>query len=236
MTHELFLEDSYLTQCKAEITDIQEGKVVLNQTVFYPTGGGQEHDLGVIQQGNHAVKVTKVKKENGQIYHYVESADQLLYGPVNVEIDWERRYAFMRHHSMLHIIGAIFNRKYGSLATGNQIYADKARIDLTNIIELDPAELNETIQEANVEINKNHPIQARILPRDEAANISDYIKTVVNLVPSHVKEIRLVSIGNIDEQACGGTHVRETREIGQVVLEKTKSKGKGAMRLELKIV
>lgn len=233
VTKELYLEDSYQTKCEAIIISLEEDKVVLNQTVFYPTGGGQEHDLGWLQQGDVSVEVHKVKKENGTIVHYVKNPEKLSVGPVMAEIDWQRRKGLMRHHSMLHVLGSVFYKHYGSLCTGNQIYEDRARIDLTGITELKDEDLNQIISEANKEIEANHPISTKLVPREEAEAISGSIKTVVNLIPEFVREIRLVKIGDIDQQACGGTHVKETNEIGKITLEKTKNKGKGVTRLEL---
>ena len=234
MTAELFLTDSYKTSCHAKIEEIEGEKVFLDQTVFYPSGGGQECDTGSILQDGESYEVFKVKKEQGRIVHYVKNAGNLKTGPCTAEIDWTRRHGLMRHHSMLHVLGSVFYKHHGSLCTGNQIYQDRARIDLTGITELNSEEIEKMIEEANQEILANHPITTRILPREEAESLSGSIKTVVNLIPESVREIRLVKIGDIDDQACGGTHVKETREIGSIILEKTKNKGKGVTRLELR--
>lgn len=236
LTLQLFLENSYLTKCDAEIIEIENDKVRLDKTIFYPAGGGQEHDTGFLKQGDVTFKVYKVKKESGEINHYVKNPERLLLGPVIAEIDWKKRYAFMRNHSMLHVVGSVFHKRHKSLCTGNQIYQEKARIDLTEISNINNEDVKLVIQEANNELKKNHLISSRVLPREEVGDLSDSIKTVVNLIPKTVSEIRLVSIGDIDEQACGGTHVSNTNEIGGILLEKTKSKGKGVMRLELKSV
>lgn len=236
MTKELFLTDSYLKDCDATIISIEDGKIELDQTVFYPAGGGQECDTGVLQQGDIIAEVHTVKREKGRIYHYTDQYENFSLGPVKATIDWKKRYAFMRNHSMLHVLGSVFYRKFGSLCTGNQIYFNKARIDLTEIVNINIEDINAAVQEANHEVKNNHIISSKVLPREEAGNLSNSIKTVVNLIPKSVLEIRLVSIGNIDEQACGGTHVKQTNEIGEIILEKVKSKGKGIMRLELKAI
>ena len=230
---ELFLEDSYLQECEATILSIDENKIVLNQTVFYPTGGGQEHDTGFLIQNGQTFDVVNVKKEQGKVVHYVKDAEGLVIGEVKAKIDWERRYQLMQHHSLLHVMASVFHRKYGSLCTGNQIHPEKARIDLTEISSLTQEEIADAIERTNKEIKANHLITTRVLPREEAENISGTIKTVVNLIPDFVKEIRLVKIGEIDEQACGGTHVKGTSELQGVVLDKVKSKGKGITRLEV---
>ena len=236
MTKELFLEDSYLKACAAEITAIDGDKVSLNQTVFYPAGGGQETDTGVLVQNGVEVAVTKVKKEGGEICHYVSEPEKLVLGPVTAKVDWERRKNLMKHHTLLHVIAAVFHQEHNSLCTGNQIYPDKARIDLTGITELSSEEIDALVERANEELARNHPVTVRTLPREQAEEISGVIKTIVNLIPEAVKDIRLVKIGDIDEQACGGTHINETGAVGQFVLDKTKNKGKGVTRLEVRTV
>ncbi|TLS36513.1 alanyl-tRNA editing protein [Pseudalkalibacillus caeni] len=234
MAAELFLEDSYLKECNANIVEVEGNKVKLDQTVFYPTGGGQEHDTGFLVQNGREYEVSKVKKEKGDIVHYVKDPEGLEEGEVTAVIDWNRRYSLMKHHSLLHVLASVFNKEYGSLCTGNQIYPDRARIDLTEIHSLEKEDLDRIVEQANNEIHANHPISSRVLPREEAEQISGAIKTVVNLIPAFVKDIRLVKIGEIDEQACGGTHIGETKEIEGVVLDKVKNKGKGVTRLEVR--
>lgn len=235
MTIELYLNDSYKTTCDSRVISIEEDKIILDQTVFYPTGGGQEHDLGWLYQGSQSVRVYKVKKEHGLIYHYVESPEKLSLGPVIAEIDWQWRYGLMRHHTMLHIVASVFFKQFGSLCTGNQVYMNKSRIDLTGISELDEEAIQKLIDESNHVINTNHHVMAKVVPREKAESISYSIKTVVNLIPESVKEIRLIRIGNVDEQPCGGTHVKQTDEIGKIILEKVKKKSKGIIRLELRV-
>src|SRR5690606_29283668 len=152
------------------------------------------------------------------------------------KLDWDRRQNLMKHHTLLHVIAAVFNQEHDSLCTGNQIYPDKARIDLTGITELSQEEIDALVSKANDELERNHEVSVRTLPREEAENISGVIKTIVNLIPKAVKEIRLVKIGDIDEQACGGTHVKQTGAVGKFVLDKTKNKGKGVTRLEVRTI
>ena len=236
MTDELFLEDSYLQASETEITAIDGNCAILSRTPFYPGGGGQENDTGWLLQNGQKTEVIKVKKENGIICHTVKEPEKLSPGKVTAKIDWDRRLNLMKHHTLLHVIAALFNGERGSLCTGNQIYPDKARIDLTEISELTQEEVERLAAKVNEELARNHPVTTRTLPREEAEGISGAIKTIVNLIPESVKEVRLVKIGDIDEQACGGTHVQETGEIGQFRIDKTKNKGKGVTRLEVHII
>lgn len=233
MTEELYLRDSYLTHCDAQIIQVEGNQVIMDRTIFYPTGGGQEHDLGVLRQNDREYPVLRVKREQGQIIHVVEDAGDLRPGPVSLQIDWDRRYGLMRHHSLLHVLAAVVHRRYGALCTGNQIYPDRARIDFTSLSDLTAEEVAQIEAETNAEISQNHAVTSRWITREEADNAPSIIKTVVNLLPPSVTSVRLVAIGSIDEQACGGTHVKETSEIGRLVIHKIKSKGSDSKRLEV---
>lgn len=149
MTQTLFLEDSYNQECTVLIKRVDGEKVILDQTIFYPTGGGQECDTGVLMQNGHAYEVYQVKKEAGQIVHYVKGAETLNEGEAVVKIDWQRRYGLMRHHSLLHVLGAVVYEKYGALCTGNQIYPERARIDFNQLQDLSSEEVEEIVREAN---------------------------------------------------------------------------------------
>ncbi|SHE11713.1 alanyl-tRNA synthetase [Chlamydia abortus] len=233
---ELFLADSYLKECEVEIVDIEEDKVILDRTVFYPTGGGQEHDTGVLVQGEQAFEVYQVKREKGQIVHYVKEAGKLDKGLALARIDWERRYGLMRHHTLLHVLGAVVYQKFEALCSGNQIYPDRARIDFNQLHDLTPEQLADIVSETNRLIEEDHPISYRTVSREEAENIAGLIKTMVSLLPPSVTHVRLVSIDSVDEQACGGTHVQRTGEIGRMEITDVKSKGKNNKRLEVRII
>lgn len=234
MEKEIFLENSYQTSCKTFIKEINENKVILNQTVFYPTGGGQPFDTGVIEQGDHEVEVVKVKREQGEIVHYVQNAENLTLGEAKAHIDWDRRYRFMRYHTLLHVIAGHLYNKFGALATSNEIYEDnRARIDIK--FEEEIPEDYFTVMEKEIQdiIEENHLISTRSLPREEVEKIPGSIKTVINLLPKSIQTIRLVEINELDEQACGGTHVKSTNEIGSFSFTKVKNKGKNGKRIEV---
>lgn len=233
MTREVFLEDSYKKEHQAEVIDIKENKIILDETIFYPSGGGQPHDTGMIKQGNEIFKVNKVQRENGQIVHYVDNAEKLKQGPVEILIDWDRRYKLMRYHTLLHVLAGYLYSKFGALATGNQIFEDRARIDFQFEESLTDEQFNEVEEATNKLIQENHHVSIRTVSREEAEEIDGFIKTVINLLPPSIQNVRLVTIGDIDEQACGGTHVKETKEIGSFQISKIKSKGQNKKRLEV---
>ncbi|WJE54246.1 alanyl-tRNA editing protein [Bacillus cereus] len=236
MTEALFLQDVYRKNCQTEITKVDGERVFVKETIFYPTGGGQECDTGVFTQGEHTFEVVKVKKEKGEIVHYVKDSMNLKLGSVQLEIDWERRHNLMRHHSLLHLIGAVVYEKYGALCTGNQIYPDKARIDFNELQELTNEQVAEIERETNHLIQQNKEISTRFINREEAENSTGMIKTAINLLPPTIQEIRTVTIQDIDEQACGGMHVKRTNDIGTLVIDKVKSKGKQKRRFEVRAV
>lgn len=236
MEKELFLENSYQTSCETFIEEMNENKVVLNQTVFYPTGGGQPFDTGILKQGNDEFKVVKVKREQGKIVHYLEDATNLSIGEVTAQINWERRYKLMKYHTLLHVIAGHLYNKFGALATSNEIYEDnRARIDIK--FEGDVPEDYLVVMEREIQqiIEEDHLISTRILPREEVENIPGSIKTVINLLPPSIQMIRLVAISNLDEQACGGTHVQSTKEIGSFSIDKIKNKGPHVKRISITI-
>ncbi|MEH7142517.1 alanyl-tRNA editing protein [Priestia megaterium] len=236
MEKELFLENSYQTSCKTFIKEINENKVILDQTVFYPTGGGQPFDTGVIKQGDHEVEVVKVKREQGEIVHYVQNAKKLTLGEATAHINWDRRYRFMRYHTLLHVIAGHLYNKFGALATSNEIYEDnRARIDIKFEEEIPEGYLTVMEKEIQDIIEENHSISTRSLSREEVEKIPGSIKTVINLLPPSIQTIRLVAISELDEQACGGTHVQSTKEIGAFSINKIKNKGPHTKRIEITI-
>ncbi|MBD8847137.1 alanyl-tRNA editing protein [Priestia megaterium] len=234
MEKELFLENSYQTSCETFIEEINENKVVLNQTVFYPSGGGQPFDTGILKQGNNEFKVIKVKREQGKVIHYLEDATNLSLGEVTAQINWDRRYRFMRYHTLLHVIAGHLYNKFSALATSNEIYEDnRARIDIK--FEEEVPEDYFTVMEKEIHdiIEENHLISTRSLPREEVEKIPGSIKTVINLLPKSIQTIRLVDISELDEQACGGTHIKSTNEIGDFSFTKIKNKGKNTKRIDM---
>ena len=152
--------------------------------------------------------------------------------PVRGEIDWDRRYALMRHHTALHSMSGVIYQLYGATVTGGQMYPDRARMDFM-LPDLSEERLRAIEQRTNELLAEGHPVSIRFLPRAEAFQIPDLIRTKVNLLPEGIETIRVVNIEGIDQQADGGTHVANTREVGQVRIVRWENKGKGNKRLEI---
>ncbi|HUG14214.1 MAG TPA: alanyl-tRNA editing protein [Thermomicrobiales bacterium] len=238
MTGLMYLSDPYAVSFDAIVVDIgPNGWLMLNQTAFYPTGGGQPHDTGSIARGADVWRITDVSKRDGGVVHALDDAPGALTTGATVQgrIDWDRRYRLMRTHTALHVLCGVVFREFGALVTGGNMGIDKARMDF----ELD--DLNETRVRhiettANAVIRDGRRVTWKSLPRDEAFRIPDLIRTRVNLLPEGITEVRVVEIEGLDIQADGGTHVRNTREVGGLRVIGTRSKGRGNKRLEIELI
>ena len=237
MTDQLYLRDAYLKTMDAVVQEIRDGAVVLDRTVFYATGGGQPHDTGTLTwtgpDGDaHTCNVVEVKKQGADLLHKITGDTPPVGTVVYGEIDWDRRYILMRHHTALHSVSGVIHRLFGSLVTGGQMYVDRARMDFA-LEDLSP-ECRQAIEDdTNRLLAEGHPIHVTILPRDEAFQIPDLIRTNINLLPPAIQEVRVVNIEGIDQQADGGTHVANTREVGRVRITKSENKGRINKRLEI---
>jgi misacylated tRNA(Ala) deacylase len=236
VTEALYLRDAELRVFEATVTAVDPGAnaIALDRTAFYPTGGGQPHDLGVIEVGDRRVPVTGVSKRGDEIWHTVDGGLPAIGEPVTGMIDWERRHRLMRTHTAMHLLCGVIWNEWSVPVTGGNMEPLRARMDF----EFDPlpegfAEQVEAL--VNAEIEADRPIEVSFLPRDVALGDADLIRTKVNLIPEAVTEIRVVDIVGLDKQADGGTHVRSSGEVGRLRVVKTESKGKGNKRLRVEI-
>ncbi len=234
MTDLLFHKDSYLQSTNATVIKIVEDNgIVLDRTVFYPGGGGQPHDLGVISIGNKNVAVTKVQNVKGEVIHWVEDNHGITTGQsVTAEIDWDRRYTLMRTHTALHILCGVVWRDYKAQVTGGDMQPGTARMDFE--FENMTAEFAEQIEDTiNREVNDNRTIEVNFLTREQANQVPDLIRTKINLLPEAISEIRTIDISGLDLQADGGTHVKNTSEVGFIKVTGHESKGRINKRLRI---
>lgn len=234
MTQALYPTDSYLQSFSASVTGVfpEEHAITLDQTTFFPGGGGQPCDLGQLTGFGAIYPVVKVKKINGEHWHFLEPESPLpeVGKVLQGQIDWTRRYQLMRTHTALHVLCGVVFRDYGALVTGGDMDPLQGRMDFE--FERMQKELVQDIERAvNQEIAQARPVQVRILPREEAFQIPDLIRTKINLLPEGITEIRTVEIVGLDLQADGGTHVANIAEVGQVHVVDYKSKGKINKRL-----
>ena len=232
MTEELFLGDSYLGEFDARVTRLAGREVVLDRTAFYPGGGGQPPDNGTLGVGPVRARVVDARREADGIVHVLDNPIPETVMELRGELDWDRRYAHMRHHTALHVLSGVIWRGFGAKVTGGQMRADRARMDFSFPGEWTVEIVGEIERLANEALAGEHRVRVYELPRTEALRNPDLIRTEVNLVPERVRAIRIVEIEGIDTQADGGTHVANTREVGQMEITGHKSKGRQNKRIE----
>ncbi|MBI9046660.1 MAG: alanyl-tRNA editing protein [Anaerolineaceae bacterium] len=239
MTETLYQNDSYIKEFEANIIDINEEQhaVLLDRTAFYPGGGGQAADNGILIVNGTSIPIKRAKKGPEGIWHYLEKEVDLptSKGPVSGQINWERRYLMMRTHTAMHVLCGVIFRDYGAMVTGGDMDPGKGRMDFE--FESLQKEFVALIERSvNEEIAKEHDIFTQILPREEAFQIPDLLRTKINLLPPAIKEIRTVEIRGLDLQADGGTHVHNTKEVGLIRIPNYKSKGKINKRFYLELI
>jgi len=234
MTELLYQTDSYLREFEAVVTEIVGDGVVLDRTAFYPGGGGQPNDVGRLLADGGEWEVVKVGRSEGRVVHRLNREPPPVGTPVRGILDWERRYALMRTHTAMHILCGVIWRDYGASVTGGKMEPLRGRMDFE--FERMRRELVDEIEEKiNVEVAAARPIHVRILPREEAFQIPDLIRTKINLLPPHITQVRVVEIEGLDLQADGGTHVANTSEVGPLRIVDYKSKGRINKRLVVEL-
>jgi len=231
MTELLYLHDSYLREFDATVTSVNGQTVTLDQTAFFPSGGGQPSDSGLLRWPGGEARVLDIKKDGASARHdldgLVPSEGQIVRGV----LDWDRRFAIMRHHSALHVlVGAVYHL-FGALVTGGAIYPERARMDFS-LEDLNKGRVTAIEAEANRVIGEHRRILARFVSREEFER-SDLTRLARNLLPPEIREVRVIEIEGFDAQADGGTHVANTSEIGRLAVTKTENKGKTNRRLEI---
>ncbi|UCF28636.1 MAG: alanyl-tRNA editing protein [Chloroflexota bacterium] len=238
MTELLYQKDSYLKEFQANITrvDPENHAIILDKTAFYPGGGGQPADSGWLVIGEATFPIKRARRAGADILHIVESDPPLPEsGQVAVgKLDWDRRYQLMRTHTAMHILCGVIFRDYGASVTGGQMEPMSGRMDFE--FETMRKELVQAIDTAiNEEVANARPVKVDILPREEAFQIPDLIRTKINLLPEGIQEVRVVEIAGLDIQADGGTHVKNTAEVGKIKIVDYKSKGKINKRIYVNV-
>lgn len=239
MTHLIYYEDAYTKEFDARVLEIQklDGNygIVLDCTAFYPMGGGQPADTGTIKGDNGEAKVIDVKTVEGRVIHIVkEIVGRLSEGErIKGVIDWQRRYALMRNHTTAHLMAEALRKVTGTPVeiVGSGLDVDKARLDVAYENSLSPM-LQEIEKTANNIVQEERPVTAKIMPRKEADMFVKQFHESLKTLPPQVQEVRIIEIKDLHACACGGTHVRNTREIGIVKVLRREAKGKGVQRIE----
>ncbi len=237
MTELICHVDSYIQDFNAHVIAVHEDQntVVLDRTAFYPGGGGQPYDVGTLVVGGQTLAVSKVTRGGDDILHQVEGGGEGLLGcEVMGHVDWDRRYRLMRTHTALHILCGVVWRDYGAQVTGGNMEPLKGRMDFE--FEALRQELVQEIEaKVNAEVECGREVRVRNVPRAEAFEIPDLIRTKINLLPEGIEEVRTVEIVGLDLQADGGTHVANTQKVGQIRIVDYKSKGRINKRLHIEL-
>jgi misacylated tRNA(Ala) deacylase len=241
---QLCYSDAYARTVEARVATVdQTGEaplIVLDRTVFYPGGGGQPSDRGLLLRtvDGRSWTVRAARKSGGDIVHELEPAP---HGPpsvgdrLTVDLDWARRYALMRTHTALHALCGVVWRDHGALVTGGNMEPGGGRMDFE--FERMSGDLVDSIEATvNAELAHKRDVRVDVLPRAEALAIPDLIRTKINLLPEGIEEIRTIEIVGLDLQADGGTHVSNTSEVGSIRVTGYESKGRINKRIRLELV
>ena len=240
---QLCYSDAYARSVRATVRHVEPGDaslLVLDRTVFYPGGGGQPSDRGLLLRSidGRTWTVRAARKAGGEIVHELEpgGGDPPARGDVlEVDLDWARRLALMRTHTALHALCGVVWRDYGALVTGGNMEPGSGRMDFE--FETMSGDLVGAIEATvNEELARERDVRVGVLPRAEAFEIPDLIRTKVDLLPPGIEEIRTIEIVGLDLQADGGTHVRNTREVGRIRVTGYESKGRINKRIRIELV
>ena len=239
---QLCYTDAYVRQVEARVAEVDAGEtttIVLDRTPFYPGGGGQPSDRGLLLRASdgRTWTVRAARKVGGEIAHELEPSPD---GPptvgdvLRVDVEWARRVALMRTHTALHALCGVVWRDYGALVTGGNMEPGSGRMDFE--FERMSGDLVGTIEATvNAELASQRDVRVAVLPREEAFAIPDLIRTKVNLLPAGIDEIRTIEIVGLDLQADGGTHVANTREVGGIRVTGYESKGRINKRIRIEL-
>ncbi|MFC1648422.1 alanyl-tRNA editing protein AlaXM [Nanoarchaeota archaeon] len=226
----IYLDDAYMKECDAEVISVTDGKyIVLDKTIFYPSSGGQPHDTGKLVKDGKEYPVVFTGKFSNNISHEVSEPGLEKGDKVHCVLDWERRYKLMRMHTAAHVVSAMFHDKAGAMITGNQKDVEKTRIDLS-LEDFDREKIQKLIDEASKIMETGLLVEISYMPREKALGTPGFIK-LANKLPPEVDPLRIVKIGDVDMQCDGGTHVKNTSEVGKLKVLKMQNKGKANRRV-----
>jgi len=232
----LYHENSFTFECSARVVAVEGDEIALDATVFYPGGGGQMPDRGIITWDNREQEgsVIALNKRDDEVWHTLDRLPPVVGTEVVCTIDWDFRYQMMRTHTALHILCGIIWKEFGVQVTGGQMYPDKARMDFA-MENLNKERITYIEERVNDAIEADYPIRVYTLPREKAFAIPDLVRTRINLLPAGIEEVRIVEIVGLDLQADGGTHVNHTKEVRGIKIVKTENKGKINKRIEIRL-
>ncbi len=235
----LYLRDPYLHSFDAAITGIDGNSVSLDRTAFYPTGGGQPGDTGILSTNGIKHKIIDTIKAGDDVHHVLEDVSGIKEGDIVTGfVDWDKRYAYMKYHTAIHIIDGIMVNSYAGkgFSTGSQIYADRARIDF-DMDQLNRELAQKLVEAANNIVKEGRSVTVRSVSRAEALQMPNLARTEPGKeLIRKLDTIRIVEIEGLDTQMDGGLHVASSRELGAIVLSEFSNKGSHHKRMEIKLI
>ncbi|MEF8879753.1 MAG: alanyl-tRNA editing protein [Candidatus Thermoplasmatota archaeon] len=224
------IEDNYVKEFKAKVTKSKKNYISLDQTAFYPKGGGQPSDTGIIKWDDKTSRVKKVVKKGSTIKHILEGEKPETGKQLQAKIDWDKRYKHMKMHTAQHILSGIVYDKYGARTVGNQIHEDYSRVDFkpTRFTE---NELEHIREKFNQIVENSNPVRIYKEKREQLEQKVNPERCNLDLIPKSVQNLRIVEIQNFDICPCAGTHVKNTDEIPKISEIKRETKGKDTDRI-----
>ena len=228
----LFEENSYIKEFESRIINLdkENNRIELDKTAFYGKGGGQPGDTGILETKLETVEIIETLKNEETILHQTHSIDNLNIGDlIKGKINWKKRYKFMKMHTALHLLCSVVRME----VTGGQIGEVKSRLDFN--VDANLVNKEEIQEKLNQTLEKDNEIEYKWIEREELENKPELVRTMSVAPPKTKGKIRIVTIGNIDTQACGGTHVKNTCEIGSIIIGKIENKGKMNRRINISL-
>lgn len=231
MTERIYSTAAYERSMDATVvrTEVDDNRILLDRTVFYPGGGGQPHDVGELWIGDDRLEVVRITADRDGVWHWLEGGMPGVGATVQGNLDWDRRYRMMRTHTAMHAMCGVIWRRYQVPVTGGNMEAGEGRLDF-ELPDWNSEDKPTVEAELNEELANRLPVEVSFLPRTEADQDPSLIRTKVSLLPADLAEVRVIDIVGLDRQADGGTHVDSTGEVGTISLATVKSKGRGFRR------
>ncbi len=224
------VEGNYIKEFSANVIKNDDDYIILNQTAFYPMGGGQPSDSGFIKWDNKKSEITQVFKKGDSVKHIVKGEKPLVSTQINATIDWDKRYKHMKMHSAQHILSGVVFDNYGARTVGNQIHTDYSRVDFHPVKFLEK-DLEDIVNKFNFIVSMNLPVK---IYEEERTSLEKRVVTQranLDLLPKYITKLRIVEIQGFDICPCAGTHVRNTSEIPHIKKVKRETKGKDTDRI-----
>ena len=240
MTELLHMYDNYIKEFDAKVIFVGENYVVLDRTAFYPRGGGQASDIGILEKDDNVINITKVMKEDGEVRHYFNNTASFQVGDlVHGKIDWPRRYALMKMHTLQHVFSRYMQNTYSTETISSSVNVPKSHTDFQPIEKFTEEEIAKIEADVNDILAKGYDVQIRFMNRQDAIEFlkeRKYQTQYLEMVPESVQEFRIVIIDDFDAASCAGTHVKNLKEIGRFKILKQKNMGAKKRRIYFTII